>query len=112
MPGLPILVGAVHRYQPALLTEFDRNENRAIIADGGRAHVGCLHLTSPMVRVVANPNLSDARSPPHGIYDQSPTTFGSTSAENSRSERSALSTGMLPGVKCSDTLSMPPTLSL
>ena len=42
----------------------------------------------------------------------SPATFGITSFENSRSERSAISTGMLPGVKCSDTLSMPPTLSL
>ena len=46
------------------------------------------------------------------LFDYNPATFGSTSFENSRSERSAASTAMLPGVKCSDTLSMPPTLSL
>ena len=46
------------------------------------------------------------------VRPYSPATFGITSFENSRSERSAISTGMLPGVKCSDTLSMPPTLSL
>ena len=48
----------------------------------------------------------------HSATLYSPATFGMTSRVNRRSERSALSTGMLPGVKCSDTLSMPPTLSL
>ncbi|HET7806140.1 MAG TPA: hypothetical protein VFL53_18020, partial [Pseudolabrys sp.] len=38
--------------------QFDRNENRAMMIPGGRAYVGCLHLMSPMVRVVENPNLS------------------------------------------------------
>mgnify|MGYP003330999028 CR=1 FL=1 len=35
-----------------------------------------------------------------------------TSRANSRSERSAASTGMFDGVKCSEMLSRPPTLSL
>jgi hypothetical protein len=34
MPGYPIPVGTMHRHQPALLTEFDRNENRANMAVG------------------------------------------------------------------------------
>src|SRR5882762_8731728 len=51
MPGYPVPVRAVYRHKPALLAQFDCNENRANMADGGRAYVGCLHLTSPMVRV-------------------------------------------------------------
>src|SRR3954447_26618605 len=68
MPRYAVPIRAVQGDQPALLAQFDRNENRANMADGGRVQVGCLHLTSPMVRVVENPNLSGARSPPHGIY--------------------------------------------
>src|SRR5689334_22903376 len=68
VPREAILVRAVHRHQPAALAQFERNENRAIMTRDGRAYVGCSHLTSPMVRVVANPNLSEARPSPHGIY--------------------------------------------
>ena len=49
--GYPVLVRAVQRHQPGLLTQFDGNENCAIIADGERGCGRCLHLTSPMVRV-------------------------------------------------------------
>src|SRR2546430_6794291 len=38
-------VWAVHRHQPTPLAQFDRNENRATIARGGRVHRGCLHLS-------------------------------------------------------------------
>src|SRR6516165_3342727 len=47
----PIPIRTVHRYQPALLAQFDRNKNRASTIRGGRAYGACLHLTSPMVRV-------------------------------------------------------------
>src|SRR5438034_7794739 len=49
--GQLVLVRAVQRHQPALLTQFDGNENCAITAGGGRAYGRCLHPTSPMVRV-------------------------------------------------------------
>lgn len=51
MVGYLILVRAVHRHQPTPLAQFDRYKNRANIALDGRAYVGCLHLTSPLVRV-------------------------------------------------------------
>src|SRR5262245_28960582 len=47
----PIPVGTAHHRQPSLLAQFDRHENRAIMVRDGRANVGCVHLTSPMVRV-------------------------------------------------------------
>src|SRR2546426_4664922 len=50
--GYPVPVRAVYRHKPALLAQFDCNENCANMADGGRACVECLHLTSPMVRVL------------------------------------------------------------
>ena len=37
VPGHPVPIGAVQRYQPAALAQFDRNENRATMAGGGRA---------------------------------------------------------------------------
>src|SRR5262249_18840849 len=49
--GHPILVRTMKCHQPVLLAQFDCNENRAIMTRDGRAHVGCLHLASPMVRV-------------------------------------------------------------
>ena len=51
MARYPILVRAVYRHQPALSAQFDRNKNRAKIIPDGRAYGGCLHLTSPLVRV-------------------------------------------------------------
>jgi hypothetical protein len=57
----PIAIGTVHRHHPSPSAQFERNENRAIIGIDGRAYVGCLHLTSPRVRVLGNPNLSEAR---------------------------------------------------
>src|SRR6266540_95700 len=51
MTGNPIPLGTVHRHQPAPPAQFDCNENRATMADGGRANSRCLHLNSPMVRV-------------------------------------------------------------
>ena len=47
----PVPIRTVHRHQPAPPAQFDCNENRANIAPDGRANVGCLHLTPPMVRV-------------------------------------------------------------
>ena len=47
----PVTIRTVQRHQPGLLTQFDGNENCAIIADGERGCGRCLHLTSPMVRV-------------------------------------------------------------
>src|SRR5262245_30890215 len=47
----PIPLGTAHHRQPSLLAQFDRHENRAIMVRDGRASVGCVHLTSPMVRV-------------------------------------------------------------
>src|SRR6202043_194501 len=46
-----ILVRTMHGDQPTLLAQFDCNENCANMGRDGRALVGCLHLTSPMVRV-------------------------------------------------------------
>src|SRR3954454_19649578 len=68
MPRDPVPVGTVQRHQPALLAEFDRNENCATMAGGGRVYGRCLHLTLRWFEC-ANPNLPErARSPPHGIY--------------------------------------------
>src|SRR5215211_9148289 len=47
----PIPVRTVYHHQPSLLAQFDRHENRANMANDGCANVGCMHLTSPMVRV-------------------------------------------------------------
>src|SRR5215211_902676 len=47
----PIPVRTVYHHQPGLLAQFDRQENRANMANDGCANVGCMHLTSPMVRV-------------------------------------------------------------
>src|SRR5215211_4236844 len=47
----PIPVRTVYHHQPGLLAQFDRHENRANMANDGCANVGCMHLTSPMVRV-------------------------------------------------------------
>src|SRR5215218_5648900 len=47
----PIPVRTVYHHQPSLLPQFDRHENRANMANHGCANVGCMHLTSPMVRV-------------------------------------------------------------
>src|SRR5260370_16233030 len=44
----PIPVRTVYHHQPALLAQFDRDENRANMVSGGRAYVGCLHLASPL----------------------------------------------------------------
>src|SRR5438477_13205546 len=52
---VPIAIRAVHRHQPSSPAQFERDENCAIINVDGRAYVGCLHLTSPMVRVVEKP---------------------------------------------------------
>src|SRR5262249_1733705 len=49
--GHPVSVRTMKCHQPVLLAQFDCNENRAIMTRDGRAHVGCLHLASPMVRV-------------------------------------------------------------
>src|SRR4029077_1322983 len=63
-----IPVRTVHRDQPALLAQFNRNVNRATIHSGGRAHARCLHPSLQWFEC-GNPNLPDwARSPPHGIY--------------------------------------------
>jgi hypothetical protein len=56
--------------------------------------------------------LTRARLVPSSEMAQIVASFGITSRENSRSERSAASIGMFDGVKCSDTLSIPPTMSL
>ena len=64
----PVPVRAVQRHQPALLAEFDCNENCATIVGGGRVYGRCLHLTLRWFEC-GNPNLSEKpRSPPHGIY--------------------------------------------
>src|SRR5215211_2379668 len=47
----PIPVRTVYHHQPSLLAQFDRHVNRANMANDGCANVGCMHLTSPMVRV-------------------------------------------------------------
>src|SRR5215204_441349 len=47
----PIPVRTVYHHQPSLLAQFDRHVNRANMATDGCANVGCMHLTSPMVRV-------------------------------------------------------------
>src|SRR6195256_3096317 len=68
MPRDPVPVGTVQRHQPALLAEFDCNENCATITGGGRVYGRCLHLTLRWFEC-GNPNLSEKpRSPPHGIY--------------------------------------------
>ena len=41
----PVPVRAVQRHQPALLAEFDCNENCATMTGGGRVYGRCLHLT-------------------------------------------------------------------
>ena len=51
MPRNPVPLRAMQRHQPCLLTEFDRNENCATMAGGGRDYGRCLHPTSPMARV-------------------------------------------------------------
>src|SRR5215204_7045379 len=51
VPRDPIPVRTVHHRQPGLLAQFECDENRANMANDGRANVGCVHLTSPMVRV-------------------------------------------------------------
>src|SRR3954463_15450266 len=64
----PVPVGTVQRHQPALLAEFDCNENCATMLGGGRVYGRCLHLTLRWFEC-GNPNLSEKpRSPPHGIY--------------------------------------------
>src|SRR5439155_18740018 len=45
MAGNPVPIRAVQRHQPALLTQFDCNENCATMAGGGRVCGRCLHLT-------------------------------------------------------------------
>src|SRR4051794_15612159 len=83
MPRDPVPVGTVQRHQPALLAEFDRNENCATMAGGGRVYGRCLHLTLRWFEC-GNPNLSEKpRSPPHGIYgtgshSMTPTPFDLT----------------------------------
>src|SRR5882724_4969318 len=79
MTGYPVPVRAVQRHKPGLLTQFDCNENRAIIAGGGRVYGRCLHLTLRWFEC-GNPNLSERpRSPPHGIYaDVFTPRFGET----------------------------------
>src|SRR5437868_15290873 len=68
MAGNPVPIRAVQRHQPALLTQFDCNENCATMAGGGRVCGRCLHLTLRWFEC-GNPNLSERpRSPPHGIY--------------------------------------------
>jgi hypothetical protein len=52
VPRHPIAIRTVDRHQPTPLAQFKRNENPAIIPVDGRAYVGCLHLTSPMVQGV------------------------------------------------------------
>src|SRR5215211_6480617 len=47
----PIPVRTVYHHQPSLLAQFDRHVNRANMANDGCTNVGCMHLTSPMVRV-------------------------------------------------------------
>src|SRR5437899_3430448 len=69
MAGNPVPIRAVQRHQPALLTQFDRNENRATMEGGGRVYGRCLHLTLRWFEC-GNPNLPERpRSPPHGIYE-------------------------------------------
>src|SRR6202011_5374044 len=69
MTGNPVPIRAVQRNQPGLLTQFDRHENCATMAGGGRVYGRCLHLTLRWFEC-GNPNLSERpRSPPHGIYD-------------------------------------------
>src|SRR5438876_9572411 len=68
MAGNPVPIRAVQRHQPALLTQFDCNENCATMAGGGRVCGRCLHLTLRWFEC-GNPNLPERpRSPPHGIY--------------------------------------------
>src|SRR4029079_1522321 len=57
-------VRTVQRYQPALLAQFNRNENRATMPGGGRVYGRCLHLALRWFEC-GNPNLPErARSPP------------------------------------------------
>src|ERR1700754_5086828 len=69
MPRNPVSVRAMQRHQPCFLTEFDRDENRATTASGGRDYGRSLHPTSPMVRVYKPKPTDWPRSPPHGIYE-------------------------------------------